>query len=140
MKAAQGQGRRIGLLVPSSNTTVEPEFYRALGVSGPAPHAALLLFMLVLPSFTFFLTPLAALAPDDVVVLRAYAKYAKQTGFTFSQAYIEQTLAAHPSITAKVVEYFKARFEPAFEGDREAAQKAIEGEIRAGLDMVSVAD
>ena len=30
MKAAQGQGRRIGLLVPSSNTTVEPEFYRAL--------------------------------------------------------------------------------------------------------------
>ncbi len=37
-----------------------PEFYRALGVSEPAPHAALLLFMLVLPSFTFFLTPLGA--------------------------------------------------------------------------------
>ena len=29
-------------------------------------------------------------------MLRAYAKYLKQTGFTFSQAYIEQTLAAHP--------------------------------------------
>ena len=37
-----------------------PEFYSALGVSEPAPHAALLLFMLVLPSFTFFLTPLGA--------------------------------------------------------------------------------
>ena len=37
----------------------------------------------------------AALAADDVMVLRAYAKYLKQAGFTFSQAYIEQTLAAH---------------------------------------------
>ncbi|HEX5130062.1 MAG TPA: NAD-glutamate dehydrogenase domain-containing protein, partial [Usitatibacter sp.] len=86
------------------------------------------------------LTPLAALAADDVVVLRAYAKYAKQTGFTFSQAYIEQTLAAHPGITARVVEYFKARFDPRFKGSREDAQKAIEGEIRAGLDKVSIAD
>jgi glutamate dehydrogenase len=80
------------------------------------------------------LTPLAALAPDDVVVLRAYAKYAKQTGFTFSQAYIEQTLAAHPGITALLVAFFKARFDPAYKGNREEGQKQIEGEIRAGLD------
>lgn len=37
-----------------------PEFYRALGVSTPAPHTALLLFMFVLPAFTFFFTPLGA--------------------------------------------------------------------------------
>lgn len=37
-----------------------PEFYSALGVSSPAPHTALLLFMFVLPAFTFFLTPLGA--------------------------------------------------------------------------------
>lgn len=37
-----------------------PDFYRALGVTDPTPHAALLLFMLVLPPFTFFLTPLGA--------------------------------------------------------------------------------
>lgn len=37
-----------------------PEFYTALGVSAPSPHAALLLFMFVLPSFTYFLTPLAS--------------------------------------------------------------------------------
>ncbi|MFL6620857.1 MAG: M48 family metallopeptidase [Povalibacter sp.] len=37
-----------------------PDFYRALGVSIPSPHSALLLFMLVLPAFTFFLTPLGA--------------------------------------------------------------------------------
>jgi STE24 endopeptidase len=37
-----------------------PQFYQALGVSQPSAHAALLLFMLVLPTFTFFLTPLSA--------------------------------------------------------------------------------
>jgi glutamate dehydrogenase len=42
------------------------------------------------------LTPGAAIGADDVTVIRAYAKYLKQTGFTFSQAYLEQTLAAHP--------------------------------------------
>jgi STE24 endopeptidase len=40
--------------------TTWPAFYQALGVSEPANHAALLLFMLVLPVFTFFITPLAA--------------------------------------------------------------------------------
>jgi len=59
------------------------------------------------------LTPVAALGADDVVVIRAYAKYLKQAGFTYSQAYIEQTLAAHPAITGKLVALFHARFDPA---------------------------
>jgi STE24 endopeptidase len=37
-----------------------PDFYRALGVTTPSPHAALLLFVFVLPAFTYFTTPLAA--------------------------------------------------------------------------------
>jgi STE24 endopeptidase len=37
-----------------------PEFYSALGVQRAAPHTALLLFMIALPAFTFFLTPLGA--------------------------------------------------------------------------------
>jgi STE24 endopeptidase len=37
-----------------------PQFYAALGVERAAPHTALLLFMIVLPAFTFFLTPLGA--------------------------------------------------------------------------------
>jgi STE24 endopeptidase len=37
-----------------------PQFYSSLGVSVPSPHTALLLFMLILPAFTFFLTPLGA--------------------------------------------------------------------------------
>lgn len=37
-----------------------PAFYPALGVSEPSMHAALLLFMFVLPAFTYFLTPIGA--------------------------------------------------------------------------------
>jgi STE24 endopeptidase len=37
-----------------------PDFYSALGVSIRAPHTALLLFMFVLPAFTYFFTPLGA--------------------------------------------------------------------------------
>jgi STE24 endopeptidase len=36
-------------------------FYSALGVPQPSSHAALLLFMLVVPAFMFFVTPLSAL-------------------------------------------------------------------------------
>jgi STE24 endopeptidase len=38
-----------------------PGFYAALGVPLPSTHAALLLFVLAVPAFTFFVTPLMAL-------------------------------------------------------------------------------
>jgi STE24 endopeptidase len=38
-----------------------PGFYAALGVPRPSTHAALLLFVLTVPAFTFFITPLASL-------------------------------------------------------------------------------
>jgi STE24 endopeptidase len=41
--------------------TGQPGFYTALGVPVPSTHAALLLFVLVVPAFTFFITPLASL-------------------------------------------------------------------------------
>jgi STE24 endopeptidase len=39
----------------------QPAFYAALGVPLPSAHAALLLFALAAPAFTFFTTPLASL-------------------------------------------------------------------------------
>ncbi len=86
------------------------------------------------------LTPGAALGADEVLVLRAYAKYLKQTGFTFSQAYIEQTLAAHPGIAAQLVALFHVRFDPARAGDREGAQQALGEAITAALNAVENAD
>jgi glutamate dehydrogenase len=86
------------------------------------------------------LTPGAAIGADDVTVIRAYAKYLKQTGFTFSQAYLEQTLAAHPQTAAKVVALFHARFNPAHAEKRDALQQQIVDEIKAALNDVPNAD
>jgi STE24 endopeptidase len=41
--------------------TGQPTFYAALGVPQPSTHAALLLFILAAPVFTFFATPLGSL-------------------------------------------------------------------------------
>ncbi len=86
------------------------------------------------------LTPGAALAADDVLVLRAYAKYLKQAAFTFSQSYIEQALAAHAEIARKLAALFHARFDPALAGDRDALQKELADEIKAALAAVPSAD
>lgn len=59
----------------------QPDFYTALGVPVPSSHAALLLFMLAAPAFTFFATPIAAwwsrrheLAADDFAAGNADAR------------------------------------------------------------------
>jgi STE24 endopeptidase len=41
--------------------TAQPDFYAAFGIQTPSSHVALLLFMFVIPAFTFFATPLGAL-------------------------------------------------------------------------------
>jgi glutamate dehydrogenase len=45
-------------------------------------------------------------------ILRAYAKYLRQAGTTFSQGYIEQALVEHPAIATNLVELFESRFDP----------------------------
>jgi len=65
---------------------------------------------------------LAGLAADEIVVLRAYAKYLKQIGFGLSQSYIEATLAANPRIARMLVSLFKLRCDPA-KRDLEAAER-----------------
>ncbi|TAD89131.1 MAG: NAD-glutamate dehydrogenase [Alphaproteobacteria bacterium] len=86
------------------------------------------------------LTLLAGLEWRDIVVLRAYAKYLKQAGFTFSQSYIEATLARHAAITELLVSLFRTRFDPAISGDREVASAGLTVEIEHRLDQVSVLD
>ena len=72
----------------------------------------------------------ARMPADEIVVLRAYAKYLRQIGFPLSQSFIEGTLAAHADIAAALVALFKTRFDPgqgAGAGSRAAAQqRAIE--------------
>jgi glutamate dehydrogenase len=54
----------------------------------------------------------ARLTWRDIVVLRAYCKYLRQTRLTFSQEYMEQALAGNPEIARELVELFQARFDP----------------------------
>ena len=45
-----------------------------------------------------------------VTVLRAYAKYMRQTGSSFSRDYIANTLANYPDIARLLVDFFDQRF------------------------------
>ena len=57
----------------------------------------------------------AGLTWREIAVLRALAKYLRQAGSTFSQTYMEETLAANPEIVRKLVDFFQIRFDPARE-------------------------
>ncbi len=78
---------------------------------------------------------LAGLAAEEVVVLRAYAKYLKQIGFAQSQATIAATLAAHPRIARMLVGLFKLRFDPE-KADAQGAAAQVNA-IEQALEKVS---
>ncbi|MFO1305775.1 MAG: NAD-glutamate dehydrogenase [Burkholderiales bacterium] len=78
----------------------------------------------------------ARIPADEIVVLRAYAKYMRQIGFPLSQAFIESTLAAHADVARMLVDLFKTRFDP--EGGAGSGSHAAEQEraIEEALDAV----
>jgi glutamate dehydrogenase len=76
----------------------------------------------------------------DVVVLRAYSKYLRQAAIPFSQDYMEETLASNGDITRRLAELFRVRFDPDMDGDREARQAELIGEVSEALDGVSNLD
>jgi glutamate dehydrogenase len=76
----------------------------------------------------------------QAAVLRAYARYLQQTRASFSQSYLESTLVANVRIARRLIRLFRARFDPEFDDDREAAQAALEQEIEALLDNVPSLD
>jgi glutamate dehydrogenase len=89
----------------------------------------------------------AALTWRQVSVLRAYAKYLRQGGTTFSQDYIEDALVANVSIARLLVELFDGRFDPGRSGDiaadseaRIAKVDAVEHRLERELDEVSSLD
>jgi glutamate dehydrogenase len=63
----------------------------------------------------------ARLSAAEIVVLRAYAKYLRQVGFPLSQGFIEQTLAAHPTLARMLVKLFGLRLDPQKADDAAAA-------------------
>jgi glutamate dehydrogenase len=82
----------------------------------------------------------ARLTWREIVVLRACCKYLRQTRLTFSQSYMEEALAANPAIAHKLVELFRARFDPAGRGDRARRIAGIETAIGGAIDAVANLD
>ncbi len=48
----------------------------------------------------------------EVIVLRAYAAYMRQTLFNFADAYIANALVNHAQLTRQLIDFFTARFDP----------------------------
>lgn len=82
----------------------------------------------------------AGLSWRQVSVLRAYAKYLWQVGFSFSQSYIERALYEHPNISKKLVEIFNARFDPKVGEKSSALVEDIKSAMERNLDAVSSLD
>jgi len=66
----------------------------------------------------------AALTGRQIVVLRAIARYLRQAGIAYSDAYMERTLLAHPDIARLIVMLFVARFDPDGVNEERAGQLA----------------
>jgi glutamate dehydrogenase len=82
----------------------------------------------------------AALNWRQAMVLRAYAKYLRQVGVTFSQSYIEQVLLANAPVIRLLVRLFESRLDPARAGGREPRSEEIADEIQGSLDEVASLD
>jgi glutamate dehydrogenase len=78
----------------------------------------------------------AQLSAREVSILRAYAKYLRQVGSTFSDAYIERAVTGNPALARGLVDLFLARFDPALGPGRATRTDALLQGIEAALDQV----
>jgi glutamate dehydrogenase len=76
----------------------------------------------------------------EVAILRAYAKYLRQTGFMFSQPYIETTLSSYPLVAKYLVELFNLSFNPETSKNITERVVGLEKEILAEIEKVSSLD
>ncbi len=85
----------------------------------------------------------AGLTWRQASILRAYAKYMRQTGSTFSQDYIEDALTANVQLARLLVELFETRLDPATGLDpqtRETRAREVVTRIESALDEVASLD
>ncbi|PKU23543.1 NAD-glutamate dehydrogenase [Telmatospirillum siberiense] len=78
----------------------------------------------------------AGLTWRQVMVLRAYAKYLRQAGSTFSQSYVERSVTGNPAVAALLVALFEARFDP----DGPCGDGDVPARIQSALEAVASAD
>lgn len=77
---------------------------------------------------------------QEIIILRAYAKYLRQIHFRFSQSYIEKTLAQYPFITKELISFFMKKFNLKSNAHRAKDMETIEKTILQALDQVTRLD
>jgi glutamate dehydrogenase len=82
----------------------------------------------------------ARLTWRQIVVLRAYCKYLRQTRLAFSQEYMEQALAGNPQIARWLVELFESRFDPTQPEGAEARAEQLRERLAESIDQVANLD
>jgi glutamate dehydrogenase len=82
----------------------------------------------------------ARLTWRQIVVLRAYCKYLRQTRMAFSQEYMEQALASNPQIARWLVQLFESRFDPTQPDGSESRADKLRGRLADSIDRVANLD
>jgi glutamate dehydrogenase len=80
----------------------------------------------------------AASTGREITLIRAIAKYLRQAGIAFSDAYMERTLLAHPDIAVMLIKLFAARFDPDKRDSSRA--EALAAQIEEAIDAVRSLD
>jgi glutamate dehydrogenase len=73
------------------------------------------------------------LGSDEADWLRAFYRYLRQTGATYTIGTVVDALGNSAVITRALIDLFRARHDPAFTGDRASAESAASDAIRTGL-------
>ena len=75
----------------------------------------------------------------EIALLRAYTKYLRQTGFTYSSQYVAETFLKYPSMVKSLVHLFHALFDPLLQPSGSVVIEA-EVSIRAQIEEVVLLD
>lgn len=82
----------------------------------------------------------AQLSWREIIILRAYAKYLRQVGFRFSQAYIEKALIDNATLSKNLVELFLILHDPKKQSKAPHFAATLEHNILQGLENVNSLD
>ena len=75
----------------------------------------------------------SGLSAQEADWLRAFYRYLRQVNIAFTITTVVDALAGAPAVTRGLVDLFRRRHDPAFAGDRAAAEGEAQEAIRAGL-------
>jgi glutamate dehydrogenase len=76
----------------------------------------------------------------EAMIFRAYARYLRQTGTTFSHEYLASTICANLPVARLLLALFGAGLDPALSEGREAAVEDIGAELESALEGVTSLD